>query len=570
MRKLLVFLAICGAFTLAAPAAHAGNGTVSGTVTYASNGAPIASVYVYLTNTSTNANSYALSESDGTYSVSVAPATYDVYAGFIVTDYSITFIKKVTTITVASDETKSGINLSVTRRGWFTGHVYKSDGVTPIADASMNIVNESGSSYGYVYPETSSTGVYSGTPTPSDTTSSAVGSYTITVTRNDYFGAQVTGVQLAADGAATTQDIRLTERSVVSGTVRDANAAAISGARVTVIKTTSGTSYTATTNASGDYAVSIFDSYPYNGTAVGDYTMTVTKAGYAKRTSRFSITSDATSITAKDFALVTGKVFSGTVTAKVGGAALANATVSLFKRTVVRSTIADFTATTAGDGTFTINTLPAGKYRLQIAKTGYATVVQDYVTITTDKTNMVYTLEVGGTLTGQVYTGNRVGIDGATVTAYPLNNGKTQNSLYTTADENGTYVLSGVKKGKYKLVFSSTDHIQQTVTVTIKTTGTTTKNVKMGVAGSISGYVTDKVTGLPINGSFGLLLVKVVGTAITAVPDTNGFFTLDGVTPGSRKITAVSGFYETPGQLTVKVSAGKTKTGANFSLTPRQ
>lgn len=60
MRKLLVFLAICGAFALVAPAAHAGNGTVSGTVTYASNNTPIASVYVYLTNTSTNANTYAV------------------------------------------------------------------------------------------------------------------------------------------------------------------------------------------------------------------------------------------------------------------------------------------------------------------------------------------------------------------------------------------------------------------------------------------------------------------------------------------------------------------------------
>ncbi len=570
MRKLLVFLAICGAFALVAPAAHADNSTITGTITYASGGAVVPSAYMYAINTSTNYYNYGVADANGVYTFSLTPGTYDIFSTGVYADSSIVFIKKIITVAVADGETKAGNDIAVTRRGWFTGRVLASDGTTPVPNASLYFVNAAGSMYGQDYAETSSTGVYTAPLVPTDQTTSAVGTYTVSITKVGYFGSQVTGVVLGADGAAVSQDFRLTPASTVSGTVRDTNGGAIAGATVTVTKVVngfpSGTSYTAITNASGGYTASIHDLYSYNGTAVSDYTMTVTKAGYVAKTSTFSITAEGTAVTSKDFTMPTGKVYSGTVVAKTGGAALANATVSLFKRTVVRSDTPSFTSTTGADGAYSFNTLPSGKYRLTVAKAGYATIVQDYVTITADKTGVKYSLETGGSVTGLVYTGASVGIDGASIVAYPMNLGKTASYLSTTADENGTYTLSGLKLGTYKLVISSTDHVKRVITVKIKNTTPVKQNVKLAAAGSVSGYVLDKDTGLPLNST----LIRIVGTSITASTDSNGFYTIDGVSPGTRKITALNIYYETPAQKSVKVTAGKTKTGVNFSLTQKQ
>ncbi len=574
MQKLVIFLAICGAFAFAAPAAHAADGTINGTITYASNGSPMANAYVYIINANTNTTTGAVAGTDGTYTATVAPGKYDVSVSNIYANYSIVLIKKTTTVTVGSGEAKTGVNIATSRRGWFTGHVYKADGVTVVSDAIVTFSNVAGDTYGRVWSaQTSSIGVYTGTPTPDDETTSAIGTYTVTISRPGYFSYQTTGVQLNADDAATSQDFRLTQGGSVSGTIIDSSGAAVANALVTAYKMVGGTrsnGYSATTNASGAYVITIADSYPYNNTAAGDYSMTVNGSGYVTKSSRFTISADTTAITGKDFSLNAGKVFSGTITSNATNAALPGAIVSLYKRTVLRSTVADFSATTGSDGTFSINTLPAGKYRLMITKTGYATVVTEYITITANKTGNKYKLEPGATISGQVYTGKNTGIDGAYIEFYPLNNAKTAAYLSTTADENGAYSLSGLKKGTYKMVVTSTDYVEQVATVTVKNSNTITKNVKLIAAGSVSGYVTDKTTGLPISGYPGMVVVKVVGTTITTSPDTNGFFTLDGIKPGTQKITAISGLFETPAQVTVKVSAGKTKTGVNFSLTPRQ
>ena len=91
------------------------------------------------------------------------------------------------------------------------------------------------------------------------------------------------------------------------------------------------------------------------------------------------------------------------------------------------------------------------------------------------------------------------------------------------------------------------------------------KNIKLTAAGSVTGFITDKVTGLPVSAT-----IKVVGTAIIAYSDNNGYYVIDGVAPGKRKLTVLHAYYDLPAQKGVVVSSGKTKTGINFSLTPKQ
>jgi hypothetical protein len=570
MRKLLIGLAACGLFLVAAPA-MAANATISGTITRAADSTAIVGLAVYAKNTTTGIDTFSSFTTDaaGAYSISVPAGTYDITTYTNTSSESgVIFVTKTLTVSVATDQILPGQNFVLSRRGKFTGHVYAADGVTPILGAYVYVSGTSGNGTTY----TTSSGAYNLTPyLYGSNMSSAVGSYNFTISKTGFISASVSNVALTADDANTTLDVRLVPASTVTGTITDTNGAALAGAIVTVTKS-NGTQYSALTNAVGTYTISINDPQGYNGTAIADYTMTVVKTGYVSRTGRLSITADGSAVTGQDFTMTVGKVYSGTVVIKSSGAALAGATVSLYNRNKTRTTLADFTYTTGSDGSFSFSSLPSGKYRIVVARSGYAMSVQDVVSITSNRTGISYQLELGGSVKGLIYTGKSTPINGAYVGVYSIKNGKEMAFTSTTADETGNYLVTGLRRGTYKLHIITTDYVQTIATITVKNTTAVTKNIKLAAAGSVSGYLTDKVTGLPISGSpFSTsVTVKVIGTSITATPDSNGYYILDGIAPGTRKITVTGSNYELPKQVTVKVSANKIKTSVNFSLVPRQ
>jgi large repetitive protein len=649
MKKLFIVLAICGFFAVATPALAA-DGTVSGTVTHAADGTPIASLTVSALNVDTKVYSYAATDASGYYAFSLAPGTYDISSWtYISAEANIYFIKKTLTITVASGEVKPANNIALVRRGRLTGHVYVAGSTTPISDATITATNSTGSSYGSSYMVTASDGSFLGSPTPTDTTLSAAGTYTFVISKTGYFTSSVSGVLLASDEASSTQNITLTPASTVSGTVLDKNGAAISGATVTLTKTSS--TYSAISNASGVFSVAIFDTYPYNGTAISDYTVTVSKTGYITQTSTLSVVAEASSLTGNTFSLVSsgtitgtitdssstalasatitaddgfgntytatsdasgayslsslrastqytitatktnyvgqkirnikvtagatvtgknfklpaGKIYSGAITAKSGGATLENAVIYLYKLNKTRSEVADFSYTTKTNGVFSFQNVSPGNYRIKVVKTGYITILQDSVAIKSNLTNKAYKLDLGGSIYGQIYTGNKTGVASVDIAVYSVNNGKTVSYTATTTDENGYYSITGLKNGKYRLRISSASYVTKITDVTVKVGTQSTANIKLAAAGSISGYVTDKVTGLPTTA-----LVKVVGTSIIAWADSNGYYVLDGIAPGKCKVTAINAYYDVPGQQTVSVTVNKIKADVNFSLMPKQ
>lgn len=652
MKKLLIVLAVSGFFAIAAPA-FAGNGTISGTITHAVDGTPVSTIYVNAVNVDDpTGGSSGYAAADGTYSLSITPGTYEVYPSTgTSTEPNITFIKKSLTVTVASDETKSGQNIAITRRGRFTGHLYASDGITPVSSATVQPLNATGSINGSAYASSSTSGIYFATPIPSEYTASAAGTYIFYVNRAGYFGTSITDVSLPADETTVTKDIILTSASTVSGTIRDSAGSALADAMVVLTKSTSGSTYSALTNASGAYTVSISGQTDYNGTAVADYTLTVSKSGYVSTTASVSIEADASSLTGynyalaaagaisgtvtnsagtglsgvslsandgfgntftattnssgvytisslrpssdytitatktnyvgqkiynlavtagttvsdKNFTLPAAKTFSGTIKANVGGAELEGAIIYLYKRNKTRSEIADFSFTAKSDGSFLFRNVSPGKYLIKVVKSGYITIVQDSFTINSDITGKVFKLDLGGSIYGKVFTGRSTGVASADISVFALNNGKEVAYSITSTDENGYYLVSGLKKGTYKLRITTTDYVLRIVTVKVKTGTKTTSNIKLTSGGSISGYLTDKETGLPV-----VSLVKVVGTAITTTSNSNGYYILDGITPGKRKVSVISPYYNTAGKKNIPVSAGKTKTGQNFALTSKQ
>lgn len=644
MRKALFALGLCGFFALAAPA-FAADGTISGTVTHASDATAVSTLYVSATNTSTGAvTTYAWTAADGTYSLTVAPGTYDVAPSTTTSvETGVIFLKTSTTVTVASGVAVTGKNFSLTRRAKFTGHVYTSDGVTPVADATVTMVSASGYANGNGYTTSLSNGLYTATPATTDTTLSAIGGFTFTVSKAGYFAVSESDVIIGANESSTTKDVTLLPASSVSGTVTDANGVAVASATVTVTKSTGYSSYSAQTNASGAYTASIYETVA-NSTAVGDYTITVSKIGYVTTTGATAIGADGTTITGENFTLVASGTIIGT--ALSDGVALASATVTaddgfgssyttttgtdgtytlsslrasmkytvtisktnyvtqklynvtvtagattsgknatlsaakafsgtvkttsdvviegavvtLYKRNAARSSSADYTYTTKSDGSFSFTNVAPGKYRVKIVKTGYISSVIETINLTASVSGTTYKLALAGSIFGRV-TAKNVPVGGTLIYVYALKNGKTVSLSLVITDENGYYRVAGLVKGTYKLYVWSTEYITNVVDVAVKVGIQKTANVALKRGGSITGFITDKTTGLPISAT-----VKVVGTNVSTNADSNGYYVLDGIAPGARKIVVMNQYYEIPARPTVTIVAGATVSGVNFAL----
>ena len=155
------------------------------------------------------------------------------------------------------------------------------------------------------------------------------------------------------DDISNTYEVPATTHAV-SGTVKDANGAALSGATVTL---TPG-SYSATTDANGAFA---FADVPE-----GEYTATASLAGYTSASTPISVAADVTGVALTLSPVVT--TVSGIITkynSDSSTSPLANATVVLRERT----SQAEVASTVSGaDGSFSISITGAiaadGKYQL--------------------------------------------------------------------------------------------------------------------------------------------------------------------------------------------------------------
>lgn len=647
MKKLLIAALACGFFALAAPALAA-DGTVSGTVTHAEDGTPIEGIYLSAENTSTGVFEYVYgTAADGTYSFTLAPGEYDIHPYTYTSDEpNITFISQTTTVTVTSGGTHSGIDFELTRRGRFSGLVHESDGTTPILDATISASNSTGTGYG----STNSSGRYYLTPVNSDQEISAIGSYSFYISKAGYFSKSESSIALDHDeGPVVTKNFTLTAASTVRGTVHKTNGDALSNATVTLTKST-GSIYTALTNASGAYTVSVYDTWPYDGSAVGDYTLSVTKSGYVAYTASVSITEDESTqnlgtsvlsasgkitgtvkksngnglvgatVTADDgfghtyttttsasgaytlsslvpsedytvtatktyyvtkkqynikvtaggtksgvnFTLPRARSLSGTVKIKSNNRALEGAVVSLYKRDKTRSDWADYSFTTKSDGSFSFQNVTPGKYRLKITKAGYVTYINEMVNIKANVRNKIYKLDLGGSIYGRV-TAQGAGVANADIAVYAHRNGKLVSYTATSSDANGYYLIPTLRRGAYRLKVTTTDYVMALMNVNVKNGRQTTKNVKLSAGGSVSGYVVDSESGLPVSA-----LIKIIGSPITAWSNSNGYFVIDGLAPGTVRLNALNAYYELPPRQTVTVRAGQTTADIYFSLVWKQ
>ncbi len=136
-------------------------------------------------------------------------------------------------------------------------------------------------------------------------------------------------------------------------------------------------------------------------------------------------------------------------------------------------------------------------------------------------------------------------------------------SAYT--DAAGFYNIPNLKPGTYILRVTTTGYADKIIRRTIKQV-TTRVNIKVGPSGTVNGYLYDKDTHLPLWG----YTVRVRNQAVTATTDSNGYYVLDGLAPGSYELYVLNAYYETSTNKNVKVKSNKVTEGVNFNLEPKQ
>jgi hypothetical protein len=232
----------------------------------------------------------------------------------------------------------------------------------------------------------------------------------------------------------------------------------------------------------------------------------------------------------------------GNVTGSVvnsSGAGLSGATV----------TGAGLSTTTAADGTYALNSPPAGATTITASLTGFQNGSAS-VTVVAGATTAAPTITLAsgsGSITGTVKSAAGAAISGTSVGF----GGGT-----TTTNASGAYTLTGVPAGTVQLVASASGFQSVTQSVTVTGGATTTANFTLNPAtggGTVTGKITNASSGAVVSGA----TVSWSGGSTTT--NTSGIYTLSNVTAGTENITASNTGY-LPRTLGVSVTSGGTAT----------
>jgi hypothetical protein len=353
----------------------------------------------------------------------------------------------------------------------------------------------------------------------------------------------------------------------ISGTVTQSGAGAISGVAVFVNDFDTGAAAgSSLTDSSGDYLVENLAAGKYrvkfDGSLVGFPIQFFNGASIPKDATAVTVSAGATT-TSINAGLVSGGSIKGKVTRSSGGTPVVDADVwaEAYDGGVGNGT------TTASDGTFEIQGLPAGGYRVAVEARGQGLVFEFYnntpdwdkaqkviVTNGTSTDNIDFALDGGSTISGVVLKdGSGDPVVDADVFAESFTPGGGHGGTRTASD--GTYSISGLAAGDYRVMaqagdqglagefYNNTPDWEKADVVTLVSgTSTTGINFSLAGGGSISGTI--------VSANGGSTSTPIGGVHVFAEREQGG--------GGNGSVTAPDGTY-TIGAL----PAGKYRVGVN-------
>jgi len=385
--------------------------------------------------------------------------------------------------------------------------------VTLLREASVTHTNSMSQSFQSLSFTTTSTGL--NVTMPANANIAPPGYYLLFILNSSGVPSVANIVQMSTTAASV---------GTVTGKVTNTAGAPISGASVS----SGGTG--AITGSDGVYTLQL-----PGGTA----TLTAALAGYQNASESVTITAGQTTQAAT---LQIQPVNPGNVTGSVvnsSGTGLSGASV----------TAGGLNTTSAADGSYALNNLPAGATTIKASLTGFqsGSTTVTVVAATTTAAPAITLVSGSGSITGSVKTTAGAAIAGASVGF----GGGT-----ATTDANGNYTLNGVPVGTVQLVASASGFQSVTQSVTVTGGNTSTANFTLTAAAS-KGTVTGKITNASTGGLVASATVSWSGGSTTT--NTSGIYTLTNVTAGTQNITAVKTGYLSR-TLAVGVTGGATST----------
>jgi hypothetical protein len=489
-------------------------GSISGNVYQSDGVTPVAGAEIHAEGVERYDYYYASTSNDGSYTLrTMYPDKYLVYVyaeGYLIAYYNGVFNEdEATLVKVVAPQNTPNIDFNLSTGGSISGHVYQSDGVTPVAGAEVYV--DGVENYGYGDTITSNDGSYTIRTLCSD-------SYLVYVYAEGYLTTCYNGVFNENEATPVTVispqetpniNFNLSTGGSISGNVYQADGVTpIEGAEI--YASLQGTEYSysewAYTGSDGKYLITML--YP------GNYQVRVTADDYFpeyydnvynhEEATLVPVTLSHTTSNI-DFSVGTGGSISGHVYQMDGTTPIAGVEV------YAENGYYGGSAYTTGDGSYIIRLLGTGNYHVYVEAKGYLTTYYNgvfdedqttlvEVTFPQETPNINFALSTGGSISGHVYQA-----DGIT----PVKNARISASLQgkeysysqsASSDSNGSYLISRLHPGNYKVRVTASNYFPEyydnafasgkAALIPVALSGTTANiDFALGTGGSISGHV---------------------------------------------------------------------------------
>jgi len=363
-----------GAITPNIDAKLAVGGEIQGTVTDAAHEALAdAQVVVYQSDGSQVGG--ATTASDGTYTVAALPSgiyklgvsgfaeTPDAVPGFAPSFYGASTLAAATPISVSAGSAATGVDVQVTTGAVISGTIEDALG-TPLAQTTATAYDAAG------------TAVASAVTAPFLGTYSigglAAGTYRVGFAGAGSAPQSVGGVTVASGGSHGGVDVQMQPGGDVAGSVTAASGAPISGVEVTLTDAAGSSAGATSTSSDGSFDIGALASGTYRIAFVNEAGQTVIAPAYYGGSSLadaapVSVTqSETTRVSNMTLTLITGGI-SGVVTDK-SGKPLSGAAATVYDTS---GNVVGASRATASDGSYSIDGLDPGFYRVGFSHGGY-------------------------------------------------------------------------------------------------------------------------------------------------------------------------------------------------------
>ncbi|MFG6149247.1 carboxypeptidase regulatory-like domain-containing protein [Halobacillus sp. B23F22_1] len=357
----------------------------------------------------------------------------------------------------------------------------------------------------------------------------APGSYIVTGSAPN-FSTVSTGTFVNSD-ETTTVDINLTANPAsIAGTIFDENANPISNATIRVFDSNEVSLGTAGTDAEGNYSI--------GNLPPGALTVVVTAPGFSQVISGV-ILQPGESQADVDFTLAANSgAISGLVIDAITDDLLAN--VSVVIRQAGSSDQIVASATTSPFGNYTVSGLSPGSYTVTASLPGYGTITVGAIVVSDTTTNAnISLIQLAGSIEGQLIDADGDPITGANLQLKLLND-LNVTIITILANPDGSFVFSNIEPGTYVIQASAPGFQSKNVGVLVQADAITQSVIQLDSSPAVlTGQVISQQSGTGIIGSTVTVSDPLTGSILgSGFTNQAGEFRIENLPAGSYNVTA--------------------------------